>query len=162
MPLYLLQAKAELEGIESLTPKESIAWKLDVQNEASERREGITVCAVDEEELEGSRGTANFVVRFSKGDQQAYIKLERLVKKTHGDGVLTVSGQWTTLAVLECRGLEPTKAHPGNDFDIKSSGERVKVFADADFSQEPDFCDYDEDNDLSVSVTGLEYRIVRG
>ena len=70
MPTYLLQIKAELEGVESLTPRSSTQWKLDIENDGHEERHGITVCGEDVIDLEGSRGTANFVIRFNKGDQQ--------------------------------------------------------------------------------------------
>ena len=163
MPTFLLQIKAELEGVESLRPRPSTQWKLDIENDAHEERHGITVSGEDELDLEGSRGTANFVIRFNKGDQQSYIKLERLVQKKHGEGVYREenSGSWITVAVMECRGLTPIRAHPGNDFDIKSSGEKTKIFSDADFSADSDFADYDEENDLSVQVTDLCYRLIK-
>ena len=161
MPLFVLQGKAELEGVEWMRPKAAITWTFDIENDAHERREGITVCSDDELELEGSRGTANFVMKFNKGDHQSYIKLENLTAKKHGTGVLTeaLSGQWVTLAVMECRGLTPLVCHPGNYFDIKSKGEKDKIFEDADFGADPDWADYDEDNDLSVQVSALEMRV---
>lgn len=162
MPTYLLQVKAELEGVESLTPKAGNQWKLDVQNDSSEVREGITVSSLDEHELEGSRGTANFVMRFNKGDQQSYLKLEKLVPKKHGDGIVTAakSGTWVTVAVLEARGLEPTKFHRSVDFDVKSSGDKACVFDDADFA-DGDWAEYDADADISVTVSNIEYRVVK-
>ena len=162
MPTYLLQVKAELEGVESLTPKAGNQWKLDVQNDSSEVREAITVSSLDEHELEGSRGTANFVMRFNKGDQQSYLKLEKLVPKKHGDGIVTAakSGTWVTVAVLEARGLEPTKFHRSVDFDVKSSGDKDCVFDDANFA-DGDWADYDADADISVTVSNIEYRVVK-
>jgi hypothetical protein len=162
MPTYLLQVKADLEGVDSLTPKVGNQWKLDVQNDAAEVREGITVSSSDEYELEGSRGTANFVMRFNKGDQQSYLKLEKLVPKKHGDGVVTAakSGSWVTVVVLEARGIEPIKFHRSLDFDVKSSGEKLCVFDDADFA-EGDWADYDADADISVTVSNIEYRVVK-
>lgn len=162
MPSFLLQAKCELEGIETLSPKAHNAWQFDVQNDASEVRNGVTVSVEDSFELEGSKGTANFIVRFGKGDQQAYIKFDKLNKK-HGDGIIreSQSCQWVTILCMECRGLEPTRAYPGNDFDIKTSGENAKVFTDADFSVERDWAEYDDENDLAVQVSNMEYRVIK-
>ena len=55
MPLLLLQIKAELENIETMVPVEGVCWKLEIENDASERKV-ITCSSTEEEELEGSRG----------------------------------------------------------------------------------------------------------
>lgn len=163
MPLFVLQGKGELEGVEWMRPKAAVTWTFDIENDANERREGITVCSVDELELEGSRGTANFVMKFNKGDHSSYIKFEKLTMKKHGTGVITEaqSGLWVTLAVMECRGLTPLVCQPGNYFDIKSKGEKEKIFEDADFGAEPDWADYDEENDLSVQVSNFALRVIK-
>ena len=36
MPTFVLEIKAQLEEVESLTPVEGVLWKLDIENEASE------------------------------------------------------------------------------------------------------------------------------
>ena len=162
MPSFLLQAKVDLlENVEAIRPKSNANWLIDVENDAHEKREGITVCSSDEIELEGSRGTANFVVTFQKSHPAAYIKLDKLVAKKHGDGSIRAADKWTTLLVLECRGLTPTKAYPGMDFDIKTTGDKPRTFDDADFTSESDWAEYDDDNDLSVQVQGLVYRVIK-
>ena len=136
MPTFLLQTKVDfLENVESLTPKPLANWKFDVENDGEERRDGITLCAADELELDGSRGTCNFSIKFNRGDAHAaYIKIEKLAPKKHGDGIVKQADKWTTVLVLECRGLTISKAYPGMDFDIKTVGEKARVFEDADFS----------------------------
>jgi hypothetical protein len=64
MPIFVLYAKAELEGVVRLTyPFPSCQWKFDVQQSAgSESREGVIIDPEEEIELAETRnGTANFV-----------------------------------------------------------------------------------------------------
>jgi len=69
--------------------------------------------------------------------------------------------EWVPVACMECRGLKPIKVHIGNDFDVLSSA--GTVFEEADFGldgQGYEWADYDEKNDLSVTVSNLQARIV--
>ena len=64
MPIFVLYAKAELEGVVRLTyPFPSCQWKFDVQQSAgTESREGVIIDPEEEIELAETRnGTANFV-----------------------------------------------------------------------------------------------------
>lgn len=69
--------------------------------------------------------------------------------------------EWVPVACMECRGLKPIKVHIGHDFDVTSSA--GTVFEEADFGldgQGYEWAEYDEKNDLSVTVSNLQARIV--
>ena len=156
MPLLHLQIKADLENIETLVPCEGVCWKFEVENEASERKT-ITCSSVEEEELEGSRGTANFVMRWAKGAQQSYIKIVP-VKKVDGTYTAKDSGTWKTIVGLECRGLTVKKVIITTDFNAISTG--GTTFEQIDLTDN-DWTDYDDQNgnDVSVSVMSFESKI---
>ena len=82
MPIFLLSIKAELDNVASLLPLTDVMWKFDIVNSSSERKEGITVCPTDELELSGSRGTANFVMKWPGDKNESYIKIVHVKKVT--------------------------------------------------------------------------------
>jgi hypothetical protein len=73
MPIFALQIKATLENISRLTPLPGNLWQFDIVNAASERKEGITVGSDDEIPLDGSRGTANYVMHWPGTEKVAPI-----------------------------------------------------------------------------------------
>ena len=86
---------------------------------------------------------------------QAYIKIVPIKKV---DGCYRVTGGWTPVLAMECRGLTPVRWHPSVDFNATSEG--GTLFGEVDLSD--DWADYDEENDASVSIMGLEFKIERG
>ncbi len=111
--------------------------------------------SADLQSLDGSRGEAHFIVKWPGANSQSYIKLLP-VKNVDGSYKASNSGKWTTILGFECRGLEPVSWIPGIDFHGVSSG--GTTFKDIDLSDK-EWADYDEENDLSVSVTNLEFKI---
>jgi hypothetical protein len=66
-------------------------------------------------------------------------------------------GQFTALAELDCRGLEPVEYEPRGDFTVvATSGSR---FERVDLSE--DWVEYDEKSGESLSITEIETRIER-
>ena len=63
-------------------------------------------------------------------------------------------GQWVPFAAFDCRGLEPIAFHPRDGFEVTSTG--GATFTNVDLSEE--WADYDEDNDHSISILGLEAK----
>ena len=125
-----------------------------------ELKEGITVCAIDEIEIEGSRGHANFVMKWHGSKQQAHIKILPLDKHlSPGFYPAEKSGEFIKVAAFECRGLSLERWIPGTDFAVE--GSTGTVFPAVDLSDPDGWADYDEGSDESVSVMGLEHRIVR-
>mmetsp|Transcript_19470 Transcript_19470/g.29558 ORF Transcript_19470/g.29558 Transcript_19470/m.29558 type:complete len:158 (-) Transcript_19470:96-569(-) len=88
--------------------------------------------------------------------------LKKLGKKAKGFAVKEVytaedSGSYVPLLAFECRGLEPYAFHPmGNEIKVTSEGGGV-FESDVDLS-EGDWADYDEENDLSVSISEFETK----
>ena len=100
-------------------------------------------------------GSANYVMKWPGSNQQAYIKIVQ-VKKCNNSYDMEMSGQYSAILALECRGLEPIAWIPSSDFEAETI--TGKLFPTVDLS-EGDWCDFDEDNDMPVSVMGLDYRI---
>ena len=111
MPQFLLKIKCTLENIGKLEPVEFNAWKFDIESEGGEPRLGITVSKTDDFELEGGKGTANFIVKFPGENKQSYIKLVE-IKKCDGSYKAENSDSYVTVLGLECRGLIITRWYP--------------------------------------------------
>lgn len=111
----------------------------------------------DELPLADSRGTAHFVIKWPYATDQSYIKIipHRSVAKEY---TADNSGEFVTVLAMECRGIEITAWYPSFDFSVESSGGLVFPHDKVDLSDR-DWADYDEENDLSVSISNLDYRI---
>ena len=68
------------------------------------------------------------------------------------------SGEWVQIAAFECRGMEVVAWHPAENGDFTAESTGGKVFEEVDLS-EGDWTDYDDDNDLAVSVMELDSKI---
>lgn len=118
MPIFLLKIKADLENIAVLSPQFENLWKFNIASQDGEERLGITVSKADVLELNGSKGDANYVMKWHKADShQAYIKLVD-VKKADGTYKAAETGTWITILGLECRGLVPTAWIPGSQSSL--------------------------------------------
>jgi hypothetical protein len=106
-------------------------------------------------ELEGSRGDANFIMKWPGNKQQAYIKIVDL-KNVTGNYTEDNSGKWVAVLGLECRGIVPKSWKVSRDFVAESTGGHF--FEDVDLS-DGDWAEYDEENDLSVSITNVECKV---
>ena len=77
MPIFVLFAKAELEGVKKLYfPFPSCTWKFDLKQSAGgEERNGVIVDPEEVVELENTKNdTANFVIKFPGDKKQSSIK----------------------------------------------------------------------------------------
>ena len=159
MPLFLMQIRlSEIENVQSLVLKENNTFVFDISNGSGEVKQSQEVSTLDEIEIEGSRGKANYCMRWTKGAPQAYIKIET-IKKCNGSYLSSSLGEWVTVVGFEARGLEMDTVRPSNYFDVISSEGKRFCLAEAD--NEEDWADYDEDRDQSVSYMGLSYRLIK-
>jgi hypothetical protein len=113
----------------------------------------ITVDPNDKVDMQGSRGTSNFVFKckFCKRESSANILS---VNKW------TFSGNdWQTMVIVECRGLEFTRWFPNNPFTVTSSG--GSTFNDVDLSDEDGWVDYDEKVGEEVSIMDISHRFTK-
>jgi hypothetical protein len=156
MPVFVLQIKCDLENIDYLCPQVNNTWIFDIgSTDDFEKREGVTISRADVLELDGSKGTANYVMKWKGAKNQAYMKIidqKGLTERyTNAD-----SGKWKTILALECRGLIPLAWTPSIDFHVHSVG--GTKFEAVDLSSR-EWADYDEENDISVSILELEGRV---
>ena len=128
---------------------------LDVQESAgSERREGVYVTANEKHELSGSKGEANFVIKFDKGSKhEAYLNVVA-IKGVTRPVTADDSGEWVPVAAFECRGLEPVAYRPEDEWLATGAGGQ----AFEGVSLADDWADYDEKLKDSVSVMGFESK----
>jgi outer membrane protease len=118
-------------------------------------RKDITITTEDVLPLDGSRGEANFIIKWPYANDQAYIKIvdHKSLEKAYTEDD---SGEFVSILALECRGVEPIAWHPSLDFAVESTG--GTPFANVDLSDR-DWAEFDEEHDLSVSITDVEYKI---
>ena len=114
---------------------------------------------------------ANFVMKWPGATQQSYIKLTNMPKAGKGkkgkDGrpgpegtYASDSGDFVKMVAMECRGLEIDKWIVTSDF--KATGLEGTIFDEVDLADEDGWCDYDEKNNESVSITNVETRVTKG
>jgi len=169
----MLYIKAELDNVDTVALRTDINLCLDVRNplDDSEMREKVVMNATEFLELESESSREpphHFRLRWegSKKASVMTILTEAAVKtalkkkkkaQVPGNYNADNSGEWSPILAVECRGLEPTKLFPmGNDFVVASTG--GKVFEeDVDFG-EGDWADYDDENDVPVSISEIEFK----
>ena len=168
MPVFVALARCELENVASVSPRTSKSvWVIDVKHgQSDEVREKVTIDAEDSVDLEGSRGTANLVLKFADAAEKANCsilsaddfktKFKNKKKQLELMPRAITSEAWTPFLAFEARGLDVSRVHVnGDNFDlVDSKGTKFRP----DLS-EPDWADYDADNDLPVSITNFETKV---
>ena len=152
MTKFSLEAKATFENVKSVTFTAPFVF-LVRQTGGTEERDGVEIYPDNEEGVFGSKGTANFKLKWDKKD-----KFEATLKVL-STKPLTVSRSWKSIAQFETRGLDLIKFYPKTGDVVANSG---TLFADSDLENEDGFSEYDEDAKVPVSVTDAEFRIVVG
>ncbi|KAL3140724.1 hypothetical protein ABBQ32_005280 [Trebouxia sp. C0010 RCD-2024] len=84
MVVFLLQIKASLENVAKISLPDGHEYCLDVKNSTGEDvREGVRVTSANEQDLPGSRGVANFAVKWVKDAKAAaYLNVVPVKKVT--------------------------------------------------------------------------------
>jgi hypothetical protein len=86
-----------------------------------DERKGVEVTSTHEEELPGSRGSANFALRWHKDSKMpAHLNVQEIEKesKTKAKDILRAlyiaedEGKWIGIVGFECRGMEVTDWQP--------------------------------------------------
>ncbi|EFN57803.1 hypothetical protein CHLNCDRAFT_143180 [Chlorella variabilis] len=141
-----------MENVESVSLPPGAHFVMTVKNSVGEDvREGVVIDPGEQHDLDNSRGTANFCLKWDRSAKhQAYLNVEavkgvtRDIKAEDADKFVPVMG-------FECRGLEPVSYQPGV-FIVKSRGGQT---FEADLS-EGEWADFDEKLGESVSIMGVE------
>ena len=157
MPIFTLQIKADFENIDYIELIPNNLFKLDVENNG-QIKEGITVSSEDLIEIDGSKGTANFVMKFTGAKQSSHISIIKNAKGTTGRLSQDDIG-FVTIATMECRGLNIIKWHISNDF--MAVGLTGTKFNEVDLSDEDGYADFDEATGQGVSIEAVETKIGR-
>jgi len=182
MVLFVLCIKADLDGVRSLSFTEDTNVCIDIRNPLSdyEVREKVVFNLNEQlEQEENSREPpCNFAIKWEGSKKRSVIEVldaaaaksafKKLGKKANKHGAEFSeprevkgddSGDFVPILALECRGVEPYAFHPiGGEFVVISEG-GAKFEDDVDFS-EGDWADYDEENDIAVSITEFESKFI--
>lgn len=176
MPKFALQMKAELTNtLEFRVDLEETTWTVNLERGSDGlRKADQTISKTDEFELEGSRGNANYIMKWEKGDKSSCnisILDEKSVDGTYG---IDDASKWKTMCVMEARGADITswvlsdgkkpcglfKIISGNEEDEKNR----KVFGgdDVEFTNDGgkfNFFGVDEEGN-EVTMAEVETQVV--
>lgn len=159
MPIIVLWAKAELDGVKSLTfPFPSCKWTFDVQQAAGpEVREGVIIDPENEDEVENSKNaTANFIIKFPGDKKQATLKFLDPSDKDLEKKKIKIRAQtaddtdMVPILAMDCRGLEPIKWYPTGPYEAMAESD--VTFDQVMLNEGDDWCEYDEKSETSLTV----------
>ncbi|BDA44885.1 probable CXXC motif containing zinc binding protein [Coccomyxa sp. Obi] len=164
--MIVLFIRARLENVAKISLPLGHTYTLTVKDSTGETtREGVTVTSSHEEELPGSKGTANFALKWARDSKHVAslnvkeIEKELKVKskeKIKGCYTAEDEGSFVGIVAFECRGMDVTGWQPEDGFIVEStSGAR---FEDVDLS-EKEWMDYDEKLGESIGIYDLEYKL---
>ncbi|PSC76257.1 DUF866 domain-containing [Micractinium conductrix] len=150
--LLLCVKLEEMENVESVSLPPGAHFVLDVKNSQGEDvREGVVVDPAEQHDLDNSRGTANFCLKWDRSARhQAYLNVEA-VKGVTRSITAEDANKFVPIMGFECRGMEPIAFKP-DVFIVKSRGGQT---FEADLS-EGEWADFDEKLGESVSIMGIE------
>ncbi|CAG8451321.1 6704_t:CDS:2 [Ambispora leptoticha] len=148
-----LYFKADLENVTDVGPAdEDYEWHFKVKcnscNEIHENWVGVNRQASND--IPGSRGTANYVMRCSFCKRESSAQFEPKPIKLY---TIENSGKFAEMAVIECRGLEFV------DFEPRGA-ESGTIFDDIDLT-DGDWADYDEKAGLPVGISEIKAEFRR-
>ena len=158
MPIFVLYAHAEIEGVAKFYPHAEATWTFDVKQGAGDDvRKGVVIDPDEENEVPETKNTVcNFMVKFEGEKKFAYLKVLKpgepgfpknltLRPQTADDGEAMVP-----IFACECRGMEPVAWTPTGPYCAES--ESGTVFNDVGFRDGDDWCEYDEKSGESMTV----------
>jgi len=154
----VLYVKATLENVGSITFPRNIQYCFDVKDaQSDEAKQGVFVCADEVAEVDGSKGEANFVMRFPDCKKQCTINFMDVKKLTRDAITAEDSGTFVPIMGFDCRGLEITKWHPTEGLVVKST--KGTTWEDVDLGADPEgWFEYCEKCADSVGITELEFE----
>lgn len=157
MPVFVACVKADLENVERLETLSQV-WKIDVKHGSSDEvREGVTIDATEFFDLEGSRGTCNLVIKFKDAVEKAQCTILTDKKlKVEPRPMTAEDSDWVPFLAMEARGLEVTRVHVSDDNFLVTASSGASFTPDL---SDGDWADYDDDNQLPVSITNLQTKV---
>jgi len=139
--------KADLERVTTLSPASDIQWNLKVKcsNCGEENEKWVGITSDETSSMNGSRGTANLVMKCK------FCKRENSIDIVEGSSkhyTFDDSGKFVPLITFDCRGVDITAVDLRTGFVCE--GEKRKQF-NVDFS-DGDWVDFDESINESIGI----------
>ncbi|CAG8823786.1 9523_t:CDS:2, partial [Gigaspora margarita] len=155
-----LYFKAELEKVTDVGPSnEAYEWHFKVKcnncNEINENWVGVNQLASND--ITGSRGSANFVMRCKFCKREASAQFDNTSIKPY---TIENSGQFSQIAIIECRGLEFVDFDPRTGFKARGA-ESKTIFDDINLTSKEDWADYDEESGVPVGISEIMVKFER-
>ena len=136
MVLLVLYVKAELENIGSIKFPANLQYCLDVKDaQSDEEKKGVYMCADEIAEIDGSKGDANFVMRFPDCKKQCTVTFTDVKGVTREEYTEEDSGTFVPIRAFDCRGLELTNWTPNGGLIARSK--EGTVWEDVDLGAPP-------------------------
>ncbi|KAH0481129.1 MAG: uncharacterized protein KVP18_003173 [Porospora cf. gigantea A] len=165
MVVLVLKVKVDMENMSEVVFPANLEWCFDLQNPSgSDIKTEVTLDPT--ETILHQRSSVHLLMKWVKDSKHpATMTLVNIPKKVKDVAELCAegrklteaqSGLWVAVLAMECRGLEPVAWHP-NATGISGKSIGGTRFADVDMSTR-EWYDYDADNEVCVSVTGLEFK----
>lgn len=157
---YKLQLKATVEGLKDLQPTDTAedpfeyTFEIQCTSCREQHEKEITINRFEQHEISGSRGEANFVFRCKSCKRESTASITRTKETLSQD-----DQKPKTILEVEARGLELVKFIPQGNFEA-TGVESNTPFKEIDLS-ENEFYDYDDNAGQEVSITEVEWDIVR-
>ncbi|CAD2098104.1 hypothetical protein YYG_03235 [Plasmodium vinckei petteri] len=151
----VLRIKAELENVKKIYCDDDFVWAFNIRDSVSTlTRENITFSKNDQLAIPNSRGTANFLVKWTEYPKYSTINFVNTKKSCSYD---SASNEWQDFATFECRGIELAEFIPSGDFIIEDT--QGKIYYNVNLF-DLNWCDYNQDHEMCVGVYNLEHEIV--
>eukprot|EP00658_Telonema_sp_P-2_P058720 TRINITY_DN4725_c0_g1_i3.p1 TRINITY_DN4725_c0_g1~~TRINITY_DN4725_c0_g1_i3.p1 ORF type:complete len:128 (+),score=30.62 TRINITY_DN4725_c0_g1_i3:164-547(+) len=115
----------------------------------------------EEDELEGSKGTCNFHLKWEGSKKASYCNFvaNKQVKTEYTE---EDARTWVAIAAWDCRGLEPVNWHVDRAQFVASGMEGAEFEFEGSAVEFEDgageWYDYDEDAAVPVSITQLQWK----
>ncbi|TGZ64821.1 hypothetical protein CRM22_006191 [Opisthorchis felineus] len=154
-----LQLKCDLDNVTNLRASgDDFRWYVQAKctNCGQEFPDFIYVCPAERVALKDSRGDANLIIRCKFCNRVGNVDI---VSGSDAAYNAEDSGQFKTILVFECRGVEliafsPRVGWSANGLDSGTS------FVDISLSDK-NWCDYDDKGDCEVNIFNVESRFVK-
>ena len=149
MPIYVLFAKAEMEGLSRWWVADGHVWELDLAEAAgSECRKGVAVDPDEEVEIPNAKGeTANVIIKLG-ASKAGYIRVLKSLKSLRLRAQTADDTSPVPIAAFECRGIEPKAWTPTGPYTAEAEG--GATYTDVGFKDGEDWCEYDEKSGKSL------------
>ncbi|GAW82064.1 hypothetical protein, conserved [Plasmodium gonderi] len=151
----VLRIKADLENVKKLYCDNDFLWAFNIKDSTSSlTRENIQFRKTDILEIPNSRGTANFMVKWTEYPKYSTINFVNTKNSCSYDS--TADNDWQDFAAFECRGIELVEFLPHGNFIVEDT--KGKIYYDVNLS-DLNWCDYNQDHEMCVGIYNVEHEI---